>query len=89
MPRLKDENLENTARSDKAAAGVGCDGFHSRAGLDMRNEAAGHHSVQGRGEWVEMNTTRVCVGLCSSFCPSRSKCGGGFRLEEGGWSELL
>ena len=27
LPRPKDENLEKAARSNKATAGVGCDGF--------------------------------------------------------------
>ena len=41
LPRMKEEKLKKAARSYKAAAGVGCDGFHPKVPLDLSGETRG------------------------------------------------
>ena len=46
LPSLKECDLEKASRLYKAAAGVGCDGFHPKVSLDLTKET--------RGEIVEL-----------------------------------
>ena len=41
LPRLREDNLEKAARSDKAAIGVGCVGYHPRVPPDLSQETRG------------------------------------------------
>ena len=41
MPRLKESDPATAAKTEKAKAGVGCDGFHPKVPLDLTRETRG------------------------------------------------
>ena len=41
LPRLKESDLENVSRLNKAKTGVGRDGFHPKVPLDLTKESRG------------------------------------------------
>ena len=61
LPRLKGSDLEKVSRLNKAKTGVGCDGFHPKAALDLTKETTG--KVVEFLERVEQSGKRAATSL--------------------------
>ena len=60
MPRLKEIDLEKTARNYKANTGVGCDGFHPTVPLGLETNKRRGGGIPGEGGTVwEMAATSL------------------------------
>ena len=61
LPRLKGCDLEKVTRLYKAKTGVGCDGFHPKAALDLTKETTG--KIVEFLERVEQSGKRAATSL--------------------------
>ena len=64
LPRLKECHLEDVSRLYKAKTGVGCDGFHPKASLDLTKEMRGEiveflEKVEQSGKWPQQACTTM------------------------------